>query len=80
MFTGIIEERGRVLRFERTPDGSARLTVRAPGSVVDARHGDSIAVSGVCFTVVDQGPDWFTADVIGLTIAVIANGDVAEGG
>jgi riboflavin synthase len=79
MFTGIIEERGRVLRFERAPDGSARLTLHAPASVTDARHGDSIAVSGVCLTVVDQGPDWFTADVMGQTLAVSAIADLAEG-
>jgi riboflavin synthase len=79
MFTGIIEERGRVLRVERAPDGSARLTLRAPVSVTDARHGDSIAVSGVCLTVVDQGDDWFTADVMGQTLAVSAIADLAEG-
>jgi riboflavin synthase len=79
MFTGIIEERGRVLRFERAPDGSARLTLRAPASVSDAHHGDSIAVSGVCLTVVDQGPDWFTADVMGQTLAVSAIADLEEG-
>jgi riboflavin synthase len=79
VFTGIIEERGRVLRFERAPDGSARLTLRAPASVTDARHGDSIAVSGVCLTVVDQGPDWFTADVMGQTLAVSAIADLSEG-
>jgi len=79
MFTGIIEERGRVLRFERAPDGSARLTLHAPASVADARHGDSIAVSGVCLTVVDQGQDWFTADVMGQTLAVSAIADLAEG-
>jgi riboflavin synthase len=79
MFTGIIEERGRVLRFERAPDGSARLTLRAPASVSDARHGDSIAVSGVCLTVVDQGPDWFTADVMGQTLAVSAIADLQQG-
>jgi riboflavin synthase len=79
MFTGIIEERGRVLRFEHAPDGSARLTLRAPASVSDAHHGDSIAVSGVCLTVVDQGPDWFTADVMGQTLAVSAIADLAEG-
>jgi riboflavin synthase len=79
MFTGIIEERGRVLRFERAPDGSARLTLHAPVSVADARHGDSIAVSGVCLTVVDQGADWFTADVMGQTLAVSAIADLDEG-
>jgi riboflavin synthase len=45
-----------------------RLTVRAPKAVSDAAHGDSISVSGVCLTVVDQGNDWFTADVMRQTL------------
>ena len=69
MFTGIIEERGEVLAFERSGD-AARITVRAPLAASDAKHGDSISVSGVCLTVVDQGADWFTADVMGVTIAM----------
>ncbi|MCW4385127.1 riboflavin synthase [Salinibacterium sp. SYSU T00001] len=69
MFTGIIEELGEVVAWEPSAD-AARLTVRAPLSVSDARHGDSIAVSGVCLTVVDQGEDWFTADVMAQTIAM----------
>lgn len=69
MFTGIIEERGEVLAFERSGD-AARITVRAPIAASDAKHGDSISVSGVCLTVVDQGADWFTADVMGVTIAM----------
>jgi riboflavin synthase len=78
MFTGIIEELGEVLAFDRTGD-AARLTVRAPLAVSDAKHGDSISVGGVCFTVVDQGPDWFTADVMGVTIAMSTLGGVAAG-
>jgi len=78
MFTGIIEERGEVLAWERTGD-AGRLTVRAPLAVSDARHGDSISVSGVCLTVVDTGPDWFTADVMGVTIAMSTIGDLAPG-
>jgi len=69
MFTGIIEELGEVIAWERGAD-AARLTVRAPLAVSDARHGDSISVSGVCLTVVEQGPDWFTADVMAETIAM----------
>lgn len=69
MFTGIIEERGEVVTWERGPD-AARLTVRAPLAVSDAAHGDSISVSGVCLTIVDQGPDWFTADVMAESIAM----------
>lgn len=78
MFTGIIEERGTVLAWERTGD-AARLTVRAPLAVSDASHGDSIAVSGVCLTVVDQGADWFTADVMGVSIDVTTLGDRRPG-
>lgn len=67
MFTGIIEELGEVVDWQSSED-AARITVRAPLAVSDAAHGDSISVSGVCLTVVDQGPDWFTADVMAETI------------
>jgi len=69
MFTGIIEELGEVIAWEQGTD-AARLTVRAPLAVSDAKHGDSISVSGVCLTVVEQGPDWFTADVMAESIAM----------
>lgn len=69
MFTGIIEELGEVTAWEPTAD-AARITVRAPLAVSDASHGDSISVSGVCLTVVDQGRDWFTADVMAESIAM----------
>ena len=69
MFTGIIEELGEILAWEPTTD-AARLTVRAPLAVGDAKHGDSISVSGVCLTVVEQGDDWFTADVMAMTISM----------
>ena len=69
MFTGIIEELGQVTAWEQGTD-AARLTVRAPLAVSDAKHGDSISVSGVCLTVVEQGPDWFTADVMAESIAM----------
>jgi riboflavin synthase len=78
MFTGIIEELGEVLAWDRTGD-AARITVRAPLAVSDAGHGDSISVGGVCLTVVDQGPDWFTADVMAVTIAMSTLGDVTVG-
>jgi riboflavin synthase len=79
MFTGIIEERGRVLGWETTPDGGARLTVSAPLAASDAAHGDSIAVSGVCLTVVAFGDGRFTADVMGQTLAVTAIADLSPG-
>ena len=67
MFTGIIEEVGEVTAVEPSGDG-VRVTVRGPLAVSDAAHGDSISVSGVCLTVVDQGADWFTADVMRQTL------------
>lgn len=67
MFTGIIEELGEIVEWQPSAD-AARLTVRSPIAVSDAAHGDSISVSGVCLTVIDQGDDWFTADVMAETI------------
>ena len=69
MFTGIIEELGEVLAWLPTTD-AARITVRGPIAVSDAKNGDSISISGVCLTVVDRGGDWFTADVMAQTIAM----------
>jgi riboflavin synthase len=78
MFTGIIEELGEVLAWDRAGD-SARVTIKAPLAVSDAKHGDSISVDGVCLTVVDQGPDWFTADVMAVSIAMSTLGALRVG-
>jgi len=78
MFTGIIHELGSVTAWEAGVD-AARITVRAPLATADAAHGDSISVSGVCLTVVDQGADWFTADVMAETIAMSTLGGVEVG-
>ena len=78
MFTGIIEELGEVTAWELSDD-AARITVRAPLAVSDASHGDSISVSGVCLTVVDQGRDWFTADVMAVSIAMSTLGSMTVG-
>lgn len=78
MFTGIVEEMGDVVAVDPSGDG-VRLTVRAPKAVSDAAHGDSIAVSGVCLTVVDQGEDWFTADVMRQTLDMSTLAGVAPG-
>lgn len=67
MFTGIVEERGTVA--EVTPlEDAARLRISGDLVTQDARHGDSIAVNGVCLTVVETGPGWFTADVMAETL------------
>ncbi|MDT5259215.1 MAG: riboflavin synthase [Mycobacterium sp.] len=68
MFTGIVEELGEVIGRDLLAD-AARLTIRGPVVTVDAGHGDSIAVNGVCLTVVDLLPDGqFTADVMAETL------------
>ncbi|GAA4405748.1 riboflavin synthase [Tsukamurella soli] len=63
MFTGIVEELGVITAREDLPD-AARFTVRGPTVTTDARHGDSIAVNGVCLTVVTVSEGAFTADVM----------------
>ena len=69
MFTGIVEERGEVVALDLAPDGAdARVTVRGPLVTQDVRHGDSIAVSGVCLTVVASQDGTFTADVMAETL------------
>lgn len=78
MFTGIVEEIGTLTEVADSGDG-VRLTVHAPLVVTDAGHGDSIAVSGVCLTVVDQGPDWFTADVMKQTLDMSTLAEAAAG-
>ena len=67
MFTGIVEELGRLVARDERPD-AARIAVRGPLVCSDARPGDSIAVSGVCLTVVEVTSGVFTADVIGETL------------
>jgi riboflavin synthase len=67
MFTGIVEELGEIVALDRDGD-SARLTVRGPLVVSDAVHGASIAVNGVCLTVVDIKDDAFTVDVMKETL------------
>jgi riboflavin synthase len=69
MFTGIVEERGEVVALDLAPDGAdARVTVRGPLVTQDVKHGESIAVSGVCLTVVASSGGTFTADVMAETL------------
>lgn len=84
MFTGIVEEVGRVRHIDR--DGRRALLDIACGTVVaDAAIGDSIAVEGCCLTVTgltradDGDPDGFTADLMVETLRATALGDLAEG-
>lgn len=67
MFTGLVEELGKVKNMVRT-SRSVRLTINASKVVSDVKIGDSIAVNGTCLTVVAHGDDWFTADVMPETV------------
>jgi riboflavin synthase len=61
MFTGIVEELGRV-RAIALADGGARVEITCTAVLGDAVIGDSIAVNGCCLTVVELGDGWWAAD------------------
>ncbi|MFA5882266.1 MAG: riboflavin synthase [Acidimicrobiia bacterium] len=61
MFTGIVEELGRV-RAVTPRAGGARLELACTEVMIDASIGDSIAVNGCCLTVVELGDGWWAAD------------------
>ena len=67
MFTGLVEEIGVVEELEQLDD-AVRIAVRAPKVTEDAAPGDSIAVDGVCLTMVDNVDGTFTADVMRETL------------
>jgi len=78
MFTGIVEELGEIAELTDLGD-AARIAVRGKTVTTDARHGDSIAVNGVCLTVVDVDGDTFTADVMKETLDRSSLGVLAPG-
>ena len=78
MFTGIIEELGKSAGLDVLAD-SATLTVSAPLVAAGAAAGSSIAVNGVCLTVVRSGDGQFTADVMGETLSRSTLGALATG-
>lgn len=79
MFTGIVEELGEVIRIAESAEDSAVVTINGPLVVADARPGDSIAVNGVCLTVVELAGGTFTADVMGETLRRSALGMLRVG-
>ncbi|ORL03948.1 riboflavin synthase subunit alpha [Prescottella equi] len=79
MFTGIVEELGEIVAKEDLAD-AARFTVKGPLVTSDAGHGDSIAVNGVCLTVVDVlDGEAFTADVMRETLVRSSLGSLGIG-
>ncbi|MFD5320889.1 riboflavin synthase [Streptomyces sp. NPDC127098] len=78
MFTGIVEEQGEVVALDRAGD-SARLRLRCAVVTEGTGHGGSIAVNGVCLTVIELGEGEFTADVMAETLARSNLGGLAPG-
>ena len=78
MFTGIVEELGRVVRLETVED-SARLTVEAPTVTQDVNLGDSVSVNGCCLTVTAVHGSTFTADLMAETLTRTTMGSHAPG-
>ncbi|WP_371530316.1 riboflavin synthase [Streptomyces sp. NBC_01283] len=78
MFTGIVEELGEITAVENLDDAS-RFRVRGPVVTDGAKHGDSIAVNGVCLTVVEHEGAEFTADVMAETLNRSSLGALAPG-
>jgi len=77
MFTGIVTDVGTVIKAE--DKGDLRLTIRCGYDMAGIDMGASIACSGVCLTVVDQGEDWFAVDVSAETRSRTAAGQWREG-
>ena len=78
MFTGIVEETGRIRDVETGPDGR-RLTIE--GAVVtDSLHqGQSVSVSGACLTVEEHGENWFSVFLARETVERTALGSLEPG-
>ena len=78
MFTGIVEETGSI-RSLRLSGSSGKIAIRAKKVLGGTRIGDSIAVNGVCLTVVSLEKDGFTADVMAETLDRSSLGDLKRG-
>lgn len=78
MFTGLVQELGRVRSVEPAGDG-LRLEVEAPAIAAEVAPGDSVSVSGCCLTATEVAPDGFRCDVMAETLARTALGGLAAG-
>jgi riboflavin synthase len=76
MFTGLIEEIGVLQAIQRTDAG---VELRISTRYSDLAKGESIAISGVCLTVLDFGAGWFTVAAMVMTIGRTTIGDWKTG-
>jgi riboflavin synthase len=78
LFTGIVEELGRVAKLEPQTD-AMRISITGPLVVSDSEIGDSISVNGVCLTVTSKTADGFSADVMQETLNRSSLGQLVAG-
>ena len=78
MFTGLIEELGRITAIEKG-ESSAVFTIAAPALISQIALGDSVAVNGVCLTATSITGDTFTVDLMVQTLAVTSLSQLAVG-
>lgn len=75
MFTGLIEELGRVSEID-VGDTGARIRISAPGVAAKITEGDSVAVNGACLTAAEVSDQGFAADVMNQTLDLTALGSL----
>ncbi len=78
MFTGIVQETGRV-RDAVTSGQGMRLVVDGVSFAGDLTPGESVSVNGACMTVTDRGADWFSVDVSAESLSVTRMGSFVSG-
>jgi riboflavin synthase len=78
VFTGIVRERGQVVAIDGGEQG-ARLRIAAPGAAAQADLGDSVAVAGVCLTVVASQDGELSFDAVAETLARTSLGRLQAG-
>jgi riboflavin synthase len=76
VFTGIVREKGRVAALDAAGDG-VRLVVDAPATAAQAALGDSVAIGGVCLTVVDVADGRISFDAVPETLRRTSLGRLA---
>ena len=78
MFTGIVEETGRIVRFAQR-ESAWRLQIAAAATLAGTALGDSIAVNGCCLTVAERDAQHFHFDVLEETRRLTNFSALAEG-
>src|SRR5699024_5248403 len=79
MFTGIVEEKGRVMEIEYKSAQSIQLSIAAEKVVTDVSIGDSIAINGICLTVTQFSNEHFQVDVMPETMKATSLANLSVG-